>query len=115
MPGSAMSTGEEATMTAATRRILYGAVAGVTGAIAVDATVMAVFPDEPGAWWSRIWQRPDDPVAIAAPDDRATAGERARDIFLIAGAVSSPPLPSVVVCAALRRAPPRWPTQLPAC
>jgi hypothetical protein len=110
-----MTYGEEATMTAATRRILYGAVAGVTGAIAVDATVMAVLPDEPSAWWAQIWQRPDDPMVLASPNDRATASERARDIFLIAGAISSPPLPSVVVCAALRRAPPRWPAQLPTC
>jgi hypothetical protein len=110
-----MPTGEETTMTIATRRIIYGAVAGVSGAIAIDATVMAVLPDAPSAWWTEIWQQPDAPVAGGLPSDRTIAGERARDIFLIAGAVSSPPLPSVLVCAALRRAPPRWPTHLPAC
>jgi hypothetical protein len=110
-----MTTGEEATMTTATRRILYGAVAGVSGAIAVDATLMAVLPDAPSAWWTEIWQQPDAPVAGRLPGDRASAVDRARDIFLIAGAVSSPPLPGIVECAAVRRSVPRWPPQLPGC
>jgi hypothetical protein len=110
-----MTSGEEATMTAGTRRILYGTVAGVAGAIAIDSAVMAVLPDAPNAWWTRIWQQADDHADALSPDDRTSAGGRARDVFQIAGAVSSPPLPGFAVCAALRRAPPRWPAQLPGC